>query len=324
MTTFIIRRLAQSVITVFAVVTLTFFLIRLAPGDPVAHMVDSAPVSAEFKDRARENLGLNLPLHRQYVRFVGNVARGDLGLSLSLRRPVTELFASALPNTLLLGGAALLIAFILGVLAGTVQGMRPHSTADHLLSGTTITLYSTPVFWLGLMLLLLFGQGLGWMPAGGMSDPVTHAHLSTLGKMWDVARHLVLPALTLGLVSAAVVARYQRSSLAEALKESHVRTARAKGLKNSKVILSHGLRNSLLTTVTLLGLFFPVLLSGSVLIETVFAWPGMGKLSAEAVFRRDYPVVTGAALISGVVVVMGNLLADLLYRWLDPRLAAES
>jgi peptide/nickel transport system permease protein len=200
-----------------------------------------------------------------------------------------------------------------------VQGARAGSALDDGLSLVTLTLYSTPVFWLGVMLLLLFGDTLHWLPAGGASDAVTHASLSAAGRFWDHLAHLVLPALALGLAGGAVVARYQRAAMIEVLRQDFVRTARAKGLPARAVLLRHALRNALLPTVTLFGLAFPLLLSGAVLVETVFAWPGIGKLTVDAIAARDYAVVTGTAIIAAVMVAVGNLAADLLYRVLDPR-----
>lgn len=323
MAAFIARRLLQAAATVFAVATITFFLIHIAPGDPLTRMTESPLASPEFIEQARRNLGLDRPLHEQYLLYIANLARGDLGVSLSLHRPTWHAIRDAIPNTLILALAALFIDFFAGVLIGTTQGMRPKSRVDDTLSALTLTLYSTPVFWLGLMLLLLFGQELRWLPVGGVSDPVTYPYLSTLGKLLDRLEHLLLPALTLGLIGAAGTARYQRAALIDVIQQDYVRAARAKGLGERAVTFRHALRNALLPTVTLLGLSLPLLLSGAVLVETVFAWPGMGKLSADAVFRRDYTLVTSVAMIAAVMVVLGNLLSDILYRVVDPRTRAE-
>jgi peptide/nickel transport system permease protein len=200
------------------------------------------------------------------------------------------------------------------------QATRHRRRADTALSLVTITLYSTPVFWLGLLLLVVFGQGLGWFPAGGATNPIAYASLSPAGRVLDRLHHLALPALTLGLAAAGYTARHQRSALLEVLGQDFVRTARGKGLRERAVLLRHALRNALLPTITIAGLAFPVLLSGSVLVESVFSWPGMGRLAAEAIGQRDYPLVTGAALLAAVMVVLGSLLADLAARLADPRL----
>ena len=319
MTAFVVRRLAQALLIAFGVATLTFVLLHLAPGDPFAGASDSPYVSPQMIEQARRNFGLDQPLHLQYARYLANLVRGDLGTSFSLHRPVLDAFRYAIPNTLLLALTALLIDFTLGIGIGVVQGMRPHSRLDRALSAATLLLYSLPIFWLGLMLLLVFGEQLGWLPVGGVSDPVLDPLRSPLGKFVDRLQHLLLPALTLGLVGAAATARYQRAAMLDVIGQDFIRTARAKGLSERAVALRHALPNALLPIITLFGLALPMLLSGAVLVETVFSWPGMGKLTVDAVLRRDYPVVTGAALLAGMMVVVGNLLADLAYRMVDPR-----
>lgn len=323
MVTFVTRRLAQALIVAFGVVTLTFILLHAAPGDPFAAAAESPYLSPQVIEQARRNYGLDQPLAVQYLRYLGNLARGDWGISFSLHRPVSEALLDALPNTLLLAAAALLLDFGLGIAVGTLQGMRAGTKLDRILSTITLTLFSTPVFWLGLMLLLVFSQKLGLFPVGGVSDPVVYPSLSPLGKLLDRLWHLCLPALTLGLVGAAGTARYQRAAVLEVARQDFVRGARAKGLPERAVATRHVLRNALLPTITLFGLTFPVLLSGAVLVETVFAWPGMGKLTVDAVLRRDYPLVLGATVLASIVVVLGNLLADVAYRIADPRTREE-
>jgi peptide/nickel transport system permease protein len=236
-----------------------------------------------------------------------------------MHRPVLDALGDALPNTLVLALAALILDFTLGIAIGTLQGMRARSTLDRVCSAVTLTLYSVPVFWLGLVLVLVFGQELGWLPVGGVVDPVLHPTYGLLGKILDRAVHLLLPALTLGLVGAAGTARYQRAAVLEVVRQDFIRTARAKGLDETAVALRHALRNALLPTITLLGLSLPTLFSGAVLVETVFSWPGMGRLAVDSMLRRDYPVVTGAAILVALAVVAGNLVADLLVRLADPR-----
>jgi len=315
---FVARRLAQGAVVLFAVVTLVFVALQAAPGDPLT--VVEERISPDALERLRRNFGLDRPVPEQYVRYLASLARGDLGVSLTQHRPVLDALAGAIPNTLLLAAAALLVDFALGLTIALFQATRPGTPTDAALSALSITLYSTPVFWLGLLLVVVFGQGLGWFPAGGATDPITHASLSPAGQVLDRLHHLVLPALTLGLAAAGYTARHQRSALLEVLGQDFIRTARAKGLRERVVLLRHALRNALLPTITLAGLAFPVLLSGSVLVESVFSWPGMGRLAAEAIGRRDYPLVTGAALLAAVMVVLGSLLADLATRAADPRL----
>ncbi len=304
---------------VFLVATLTFVLLHLAPGDPFTRASETTLVPREVVEQQRRNFGLDRPIHVQYGRYLANVARGDFGYSFREHRPAAAAIGERIPNTLLLAAAALLMAFVLGILVGALQATRRGSATDDLLSLLSLTLYSMPVFWLGVMLLLLFGVTLDWFPVGGVVDDALYRHLSPLGRLWNRLHHLVLPALTLGAVGAAVTARYQRAAMLDVVGQDFIRTARAKGLRERAVFFKHALRNALLPVITLFGLSFPLLLSGSVLVETVFAWPGIGKLAVDAIHGRDYAVVTAVAIIAAVMVVVGNLLADLLYRVVDPR-----
>jgi len=317
----LLRRIVASVAIVFAVVTLVFVLIHLAPGRPFEgqdEIVDPA-----IRAQLEQQFGLNDPLPVQYVRYLGQLARGNLGYSFSLHRPVGAALADAVPLTLLLGGAALLLDFLIGLALGIFQAQRVNRLPDVVLGNVTLFIYSLPTFWLGLILLLVFGQALRLFPVGGASDPVLCPVVDSLFCAVDRLWHLALPAATLGLVGAAGTARYQRAAMLDAASADYVRTARAKGLPERRVVLRHQLRNSLLSFITRFGLAFPFLLTGAVLTETIFAWPGMGRLAAEAITRRDYPVVTAAALIASLMVVGGNLLADILLGFADPRLRVQ-
>jgi len=316
---FAVRRLAQAALVALSVATVTFVLLQLAPGDPLAGPVESPYVSPEVVAQMRRNFGLDQPVHVQYARYLANLVRGDWGTSFAQHRPVLTAFRDAVPHTVILALAALLLDFSLGVAAGVIQAVRPHSALDRAISIAALVLYSVPVFWLGLMLLLVFGQALQWLPVGGVVDPVVHSSLALPAQALDRLRHLILPALALGLVGAGATARYQRAALLDTLSQDFVRTARAHGLSERAVVLRHALRNALLPIITLVGLSLPALLSGAVLVETVFAWPGMGRLSVNAILQRDYPVVTGAALLAAFAVVAANGLADIAYRWADPR-----
>ncbi len=318
MTAWLLRRLAAALAIIFAVVTLCFVAIHLAPGTPFLPGQDR-PIDPAVVERLRARFGLDQPLPVQYARYLGALARGDLGQSFSQRRPVADAIASALPNTLLLTGTALAIDFLLGVVIGVVQAARARRRLDVALTNATLFFYSLPTFWLGLVLLLVFGQWLHWFPVGGVTDPVLHDSMSLGLRLLDRLRHLALPALTLGLVGAAGTARYQRAALLEALGEEYARTARAKGLTEPRVLVNHALRNALLPIVTLLGVALPFLLTGAVVVETVFTWPGLGKLAADAIAGRDYPLVIATTLLSSVLVVLGSLLADLLAAAADPR-----
>lgn len=313
-------RMLQALVIVFLVATLTFVLLHLAPGDPFSAQLEiSGLANSELLERQRRNFGLDRPIHEQYVRYLTRLARGDLGISFAERRPVWDAIVARIPNTLLLAAAALLIDFAVGVGIGAAQATRPGSRMDDILSLASLTIFSVPVFWLGIMLLLLFAEVLNWLPAGGATDPVTYPSLSLLGKAWDRLVHLALPAITLGVVGAASTARFQRASMLEVVRQDFIRAARARGLSARTVLFRHALRNALLPVVTLLGLSLPILLSGTVLVETVFAWPGLGKLAVDSIFKRDYFVVSGAAMLSAAMVVGGNFVADLLYMVVDPR-----
>lgn len=312
-------RLAAGALTLALVGTSIFLLIRLAPGDPFTASLESPRFSAAQRDRYVARFGLDRPIATQYLRWVRRVAAGDLGYSIGRGRPVADVLRDALPHTILLGAAALLIDFGLGIVVGTWQAARRGRPTDRALSTISLLLYATPVFWLGLALLLVFAEWLGWFPPGGAYDAAIHDTLGVWGRVADRARHLVLPALTLGLIGAAGTARFHRSALLEALEEGFVRTARAKGLSERRVILKHAFRAALLPVVTLFGLALPFVVGGSVLVEAVFAWPGVGRVTVEAVGSRDYDLVAAATLIAAVMVVAGNLVADVLYRLLDPR-----
>jgi peptide/nickel transport system permease protein len=317
-TAWLLRRLAAAFAIVLAVVSFAFFAIHLAPGTPFlpeeGRLISPAAIA-----RLRAEFGLDRPLPEQYVRYLAALAHGDLGESFSQRRPVSRAIASAIPSTVRLAGAALVIDFLLGIALGVFQAARARRRSDAALTSATLFLYSLPVFWLGLVLLLVFGQWLHWLPVGGETDVVLYPYLSFFGKLLDRVKHLALPALTLGVIGAAGTARFQRAALLEVLGQDFIRTARAKGLTQSAVLVRHALRDALLPVIALLGLALPFLLTGAVLIETVFAWPGLGKLATDAIAARDYPLVLAATLLASVAVVIGSLVADVLTALADPR-----
>ncbi len=312
-------RVLQGVAIIFVVATFTFLILQLAPGDPVDAMGASGPLTREVAEQQRINFGLDRPIVERYVRYIWNISRGDLGYSYMWPQSVGTAIRQRIPATLILAFTALLIDFTLGILIGSVQGVRRRSHTDDSLSLVTLTLFSIPPFWFGLMLILVFSVDLGWFPPSGIRTPWLYPHLSFLGGLWDHAVHLVLPALTLGILGAASTARFHRAAMIEVVHQDYVRTARAKGLEEKTVRYRHALRNALLPIITLFGLSFPVLLSGTVLVEEVFSWPGLGSLTVDAFRNRDYPLVTGLAIVMAAMVVVGNLLADLLYRVVDPR-----
>jgi len=315
----LVRRLIASLAIIFAVVTFVFILIHVAPGKPCPENVDPAVC-----DQLNRQFGLDQPILEQYWRYLVELAHGNLGYSFSLHRPVLEAIAETLPFTLQLAGAALVLDFLLGLGLGIYQAGRVNRLPDVVLGNVTLFIYSLPTFWLALLLLLVFGEKLRWFPVGGASDPVLCPVVNSLYCAADRLWHTVLPAATLGLVGAAGTARFQRAAMLEVATQDYVRTARAKGVPERRVVLRHQLRNALLSFITRFGLAFPFLLTGAVLIETIFAWPGMGRLAFEAILMRDYPLVTATALIASTVVVAGNLVADILMGIADPRLRVRA
>ena len=308
-----------AIVTVFLVITITFVLAHLAPGQPMLADAERMHADPARVARLKAEFGLDRPLPVQYAMYLGNALHGNLGESFTMRQPVNTVLEQRLPRTVLLAGVALLLAFAAGIALAAVQATRPGSWIDAALGALTQAFYAAPSFWLGLMLLVLFGQVLGWLPVGGMTTPIVHERMGTMGRMFDVGRHLLLPALTLALVMTAEIARYQRGALIDALGSEFVRAARARGLGERAILLRHALRSSLAPVVVLAGLAVPALLAGSVLVETVFGWPGMGRLTRDAIAARDYNLILGAAVLSGALVALGNLAADLGARALDPR-----
>jgi len=316
-----VRRLGAAALTIVVVVTITFILAHLAPGQPMLAEAERMHADPVMVSRVRAEFGLDRPLAEQYARYIGNALHGNLGESFTMRRPVAEVLMERLPRTALLAGASLLIAFVVGIAIAAFQATRAGSVEDGALGALTLVFHATPTFWLGLVLLVVFGQWLGWLPVAGMTTPVEHDTMSLAGRMMDVGRHLVLPALTLALVQTAEIARYQRSALVDALGAEYVRAARARGLSGWTVLVRHALRSALAPVVTLAGMSVPALLAGSVLVESVFAWPGMGRLTHDAIQTRDYNLILAAGLVSGTLVALGNLAADITVRALDPRTA---
>ena len=319
---YLVARLGQALIVVILVTTITFFLIRLAPGDPFSFGGDIT-MSPAVRQHLRAQFGYDQPLAEQFVRFLGNVARFRLGYSQTMHRYVGDVIVDVLPRTLLLMGVALALSFAIGIVVGALQAMRHDSWLDRSLSGVLLLFYSMPDFWLALIVLLAFAYWLPIFPAGGMIDQIMHDYMPLGARIVDVLRHLVLPALTLTLLGAAGIARYQRSALLEILPLDYVRTARAKGVGERTVVLKHALRNALLPVITLLGLSLPTLIGGAFFVEKVFGWPGMGYVAANAITARDYDLVTGTVIVGGIMVTIGSLVADLLYAYADPRLRSR-
>ena len=316
---YLASRALQAVSVVMMITTLTFVLIHLAPGDPLAASLDGPGVTPAIRASWRASFGLDRPLGEQYVRWLANTARGDLGYSYSHHRPVAAVLAEAIPRTLVLAGLALVLSFLLGMVTGVLQVERVGGTRDRWLGRLLLLLYSVPDFWLALVVLLLFAYRIPAFPPGGLVDPVLYDYLSPTMQLADRLKHAVLPVTTLTLLSAATVARYQRAALLEVLHADWMRTALAKGLSWRAAVRRHALRNALLPTITLAGLSLPALAAGALFVEKVFSWPGMGLITVNAIGARDYPLVTAGVLLISVMVVIGALLADVAIGLADPR-----
>jgi len=311
--------MAQAAVTFAIAVVLMFVLMRLAPGDPLSRLQESRPMNPAEVAHLRELYHLDQPIHEQFVAFVQGVFAADLGTSIEHGLPVTTLLASRLPPTILLSGAAILLNFTFGLWLGVRQAVRRGTREDRALTVLSLAGYATPSFWLGLVLAWLVGIRLRWLPVAGMRDPLLAPDAPWIARALDVGAHLVLPALTLSIVTIAGTMRYQRTALLEVLRLPYIGTARAKGLPEAAVVWRHAWRNALFPVITLFGLWLPLLVTGSVFVEMVFAWPGLGSLAASAASSRDYPLVMGAALLAAAIVVTASLLTDLAYALLDPR-----
>jgi len=329
---FIISRAALVIPTFFGITFLSFFLIRLVPGDPIEVRVGERGISPERLEMYRRELGLDQPLWRQFLSYVGDVLSGNFGTSLVTKNPVLSEFLALFPATVELALCAILFAVVLGLPAGVLAASRRGSLWDHGVMGLSLGGYSMPIFWWALLLILLFSVTLGWTPVSGrMSvmywvEPVTGFMLiDTLlseetGAFASAVHHLVLPAIVLGTIPLAVIARMTRSSMLEVLGEDYIRTARAKGLGTLRIVGLHALRNAMIPVVTVIGLQVGTLLGGAILTETIFSWPGIGKWLIESINRRDYPVLQGGVLLVASLVIVVNLIVDLLYGTLNPRI----
>ncbi|HZP78518.1 MAG TPA: ABC transporter permease [Pseudolabrys sp.] len=317
----VLTRLAHAIPIFFAIISINFLLIHVAPGDPASYLASQSEGSVEYQAQLRQEFGLDKPLVVQLGIYLGKVVRGDLGMSYRYRQPVADLILSRVGNTFLLLGTGYLLATLIGILLGAFAAQRANSFADQLTTFAALAFYSMPVFWLGQLMLLFFALELGWFPTQGM----VNIRLAATGwaKVIDVAHHLVLPASTYALYQLTLMYRLARSKLQDVLKEDYITTARAKGLPERVVVYKHALRNALLPLVTVLGMDFAFVLAGTVLVETVFAWPGMGRLMFDAIAARDYPVLTGIFTVVTAMVIIVNILTDLIYAWIDPRVVYD-
>ncbi len=327
------KRIIATLPTLFGVSVLAFALIRLVPGDPVLLLLGERGGSPKVYQEMRANLGLDKPIVYQYGNFVLNAIQGDLGSSIVSKRPVTEEFFGRFPATLELGLLGMLLAILLGIPLGIIAAVKRNTVWDYSLMGTALVGYSMPIFWWGLILIMFFSVGLGWTPVSGRVDvmyDIDHITGFLLIDSWfsedgveafaSALHHLILPAFVLATIPLAAIARMTRSSLLEVLKEDYIRTAKAKGLSQKSIIVGHALRNALIPIITVIGLMLGAVLTGAILTETIFSWPGIGRWLVDSVEARDYPVIQGGILLIAMAVMLVNLLVDLLYTLVNPML----
>jgi len=303
MLNYLIKRLFSTIPVLIGISLLLFFMLRLLPGDP-AQVLAGQMASPEEIENIRHQLGLDRPIYEQYAHYLSRLVRFDLGRSARTQNPVTQEIWARLPNTLLLAVVAITLACLFGIPAGIISAVRPYSWIDYLVTTSALFGMSMPVFWLGLMLVVLFSVILKWLPAGGTGS-------------WQ---HVILPSFTLAAFVVAFIARMTRSTMLETLSQDFTTTARSKGLQERVVVIKHALKNAMIPIITVVGLQFGLLLGGAVLTETVFAWPGLGRLIVDSILARDYPVIQGTILIFGLLYIMVNLVVDLIYALVDPRI----
>jgi len=317
--TFLLRRLGYAALLVLAVLVLNFLLIRLAPGDPIETLAGQmGGITEDIRADLRQTYGLDKPLPAQLAIYLTRVAAGDLGYSYFFNLPVTRLIVERLPATLLLVLTSLLIAIIAGTVLGVLASRRPNGLLSQMITVVSVIGYSAPVFWTGMLLVILFASLLPILPVSGMRSAAIQQ--GGLVDILDVARHLVLPSLSLAIVYLAQYARLTRASMLDVLGADYIRTARAKGLSENTVYFHHALRNALLPVITIVGLQFGNMLAGAIVVETVFNWPGLGRLAFDSVLRRDYPTLLGLLFFSSLLVIAANQVTDICYRLADPRI----
>lgn len=317
MTSYVLRRLLQMAPMLVGIAVVSFLVIHLAPGDPIVALAGEYG-DAAYYEFMRAKFGLDRSIGEQLVIYLANILRGDLGLSYAYGQPVTQVILARLPATLLLMGTALILSSVIGVVLGVFAARRRYSVGDVSISTLCLAGYAIPVFWLAQMLILLLALRLDWLPVQGMTT-ARHRY-EGLEYGWDVARHMILPVAALTIQELALITRLTRTNVLEVLDQDFIRTARAKGLRESQVLRTHALRNALLPVVTVVGGRVGFMFAGAVLTETVFAWPGIGRLMMAAILNRDFPILMGLFLLISVAVLIVNLLTDLAYAFLDPRI----
>ncbi len=325
MAAYILRRLIVSIPVLLGVSFLVFSLIHITPGDPAALMLGVEAANDEQLRIVREQLGLDRPFFVQYFDFLTSAAMGDFGDSIQQHRPVAEIIVNRFPATIELALASMVFALVIAIPLGVISAVRQYSAVDNASMFVALLGVSIPNFWLGLMLMLLFSVHLGWLPASGRGDPLVSSALTSIwyidpGPFWESAQRLILPVITLGAGIAALLTRLTRSAMLEVIRQDYVRTARSKGLSQRIVIYRHALRNAMMPVVTMSAIYFGGLLGGSVITETIFSWPGVGRMAITAIYQRDFPVVQAIVLVLALVFVLVNLFVDIAYGIIDPRI----
>ncbi|RRH76231.1 ABC transporter permease [Falsigemmobacter faecalis] len=313
---YLLRRLTQAMVMLVIVSIIGFTILHLAPGGPMSQFASDGSMTQADLDRMAETLGLNRPLPVQYLDWAGRMLTGDWGISFRDRQPVLHIITSHLGATVELMASATLIAVVLGIVIGTLGAIRRYSLFDSLATIGAMIALSIPTFWFGLVIIYVFSVGLDWLPPG-------NRYTVGDGSLLNRLHHLIGPSLVLGLVSTAIWSRYMRSSMLDVINQDYIRTARAKGVSEPRILMRHAMRNAILPMITIAGIQIPSLLSGALVTETVFTWPGMGRLFLDSISYRDYPVVMGILMFSAVLVLLGSLIADLCYSLADPRISRQ-
>lgn len=323
MTRYLVRRLLQVIPLLLIISLLTFMIVEIAPGDAAQMYIDpDKGADPAYIEQVRQSLGLDEPVHVRYLGWLSRTLQGDFGYSFRTRRPVNLEVGERLPNTLLLSGSALVLSFFFAIPIGVISALKRYSWIDYLLSVLALVGISVPIFWVALLLIQVFAIQWNWVPASGMVD--ARENYTGFAAVTDVLHHMILPTLVLSIAQIASWSRYQRSALLDVLGEDYIRTARSKGLVERRVLVAHALRNSLLPMITLAAISVPNIVTGAYITETIFSWPGIGRLGVTAVEGRDYPVIMAVTMLSAVLIVGSSLLADLAYAWVDPRIRYDN